>query len=97
MGRKKAQVNKEICLGSGVCARYLSSRSILVEIKKRIITPVNSVYRIGMTAIERGQLHNLILDNKAYSCLKAMAAILSVIFKYICYILGFIEGLNIKM
>jgi formate hydrogenlyase subunit 6/NADH:ubiquinone oxidoreductase subunit I len=80
--RMKAQVNKEICLGCGVCVRSCCNKGILLESRgERIITPVNSVHRIAMMAIEKGQLHNLIFDNQAYASHRAMAAILSVILK----------------
>jgi len=49
--------------------------------KNRVITPVNSVHRVVMMAIERGKLQNLIFDNQAMFSHRAMAAILGVILK----------------
>jgi hypothetical protein len=43
---------------------------------QRVITPVNSVHRIVLVAIERGLLPNLIFDNQALASHRVMAAIL---------------------
>ena len=48
---------------------------------ERVITPVDSVHRIVVMAIERGKLQNLLFDNQALASLRAMAAILGVILK----------------
>jgi Pyruvate/2-oxoacid:ferredoxin oxidoreductase delta subunit len=79
---KKVKVNEDICLGCGVCARNCFSKSIILESRgQRIVTPVNSVHRIVMMAIEKGTLHNLIFDNQAFGNHRAMAAVLNVILK----------------
>jgi hypothetical protein len=49
--------------------------------KEKIITPVNSVHRTVLMAIEKGQLQNLIFDNQAFGSHRAMAAVLSAILK----------------
>jgi Na+-translocating ferredoxin:NAD+ oxidoreductase RNF subunit RnfB len=78
--RKKARLNTEICLGCGVCVRTCQKNSLsLAPRPERIITPVNSVHRIVVMAIERGLLQNLIFDNHALASHRAMAAILGVI------------------
>jgi Fe-S-cluster-containing hydrogenase component 2 len=80
--KHKARLNEEICLGCGMCVRTCSSRSIaLSPHPKRIITPLNSVHRTVLMAIERGKLQNLIFDNQAQWNHRAMAAILGVILK----------------
>jgi Na+-translocating ferredoxin:NAD+ oxidoreductase RNF subunit RnfB len=80
--KRKARLNEEICLGCGLCVRTCSSRSItLVPHPKRIITPLNSVHRAVLMAIERGKLQNLIFDNHAQWNHRTMAAILGVILK----------------
>ena len=80
--KRKARLNEGICLGCGLCVRICSTRSIsLVSHPKRIITPLNSVHRAVMMAIERGKLQNLIFDNHAQWNHRAMAAILGVILK----------------
>lgn len=80
--RKVAKVNKEICLGCGVCARSCSKKSIILESRnQKIITPVNSVHRAVLMAIEKGKLQELVFDNQAFASHRAMAAVLSVILK----------------
>ena len=48
---------------------------------RRVITPVNSVHRVVMMAIERGKLHNLIFDNQVLLSHRALAAVLGAILK----------------
>jgi Pyruvate/2-oxoacid:ferredoxin oxidoreductase delta subunit len=80
--RKMAKINYEICLGCAVCVRNCPKKSIHLEYRKQdIITPVNSVHRFVLSAIEKGKLQNLIFDNQAFASHRAMAAILSVILK----------------
>lgn len=80
--KKVARVNKDICLGCGVCARSCNKKSIILESRnQKIITPVNSVHRAVLMAIEKGKLQELIFDNQAFASHRAMAAVLSVILK----------------
>jgi ferredoxin len=80
--RKKARLNEEICLGCGLCVRSCTIDGMkLTERPQRVITPLNSVHRVVMTAIEKGMLQNLIFDNQALWNHRAMAAILGVILK----------------
>jgi NAD-dependent dihydropyrimidine dehydrogenase PreA subunit len=79
---KKVKINEEICLGCGVCVRACSNKSITLERRKeQVITPVNSVHRIVLMAIEKGELQELIFDNQAFGSHRAMAAVLAVILK----------------
>jgi ferredoxin len=80
--RKKAKINEQSCLGCGVCVRACNMEGIsLSERTERVITPVNSVHRVVMAAIEKGMLQNLIFDSHALWNHRAMAAILGVILK----------------
>lgn len=80
--RKRARVDEKICLGCGVCARSCVAECIYMKPKeKRVITPVNSVHKSVMMAIERGGLEHLIFDNRALFSHRAMAAILGAILK----------------
>lgn len=79
---KKVKINEEICLGCGICVRACSNKSITLERRKeQVITPVNSVHRIVLMAIEKGKLQELIFDNQAFGSHRAMAAVLAVILK----------------
>ncbi|MFW5794962.1 MAG: 4Fe-4S dicluster domain-containing protein [Bacillota bacterium] len=78
----RIKINKDICLGCGVCVRACPYQTI--ELKRRdaeIITPVNSVHRTVMMAVERGKLQNLIFENQAFASHRAMAAVVSAILK----------------
>jgi len=76
----KAAVNEDICLGCGVCVKNCFRKSITLKHRDvEILTPVNTTHRIVLQAIEKGKLQDLILDKKALSNHRAMAAILSVI------------------
>ncbi|MBP1659784.1 MAG: 4Fe-4S ferredoxin, iron-sulfur binding domain protein, partial [Candidatus Aminicenantes bacterium] len=44
-------------------------------------TPLNSVHKAVLMAIERGKLQNLIFDNQALASHRAMAAVLGVILR----------------
>jgi ferredoxin len=80
--RKKAKLHHEICLGCGICINGCNSKAVeLRSRKERVITPVNSVHRIVIMAIERGKLQNLIFDNQVMFSHRAMAAVLGVILK----------------
>ena len=80
--KKKARIDEDLCLGCGVCVRSCREKSLrLKERAQRVITPLNSTHRAVVMAIERGNLQNLIFDNRALWNHRAMAAILGVILK----------------
>ena len=79
---KRAKLNEEICLGCGLCVKACKTHGIkLKERKERVITPVNSVHKVVVMAIEKGKLQNLIFDSHALWNHRAMAAILGVILR----------------
>ena len=82
MEKDVVRVDESLCLGCGVCVRNCFKRSLMLKSRgQRIITPVNSVHRVVLMAIEKGQLQNLIFDNHAFASHRAMAAVLSSILK----------------
>lgn len=82
MEREVVKVDESLCLGCGVCVRNCFKGSLMLKSRgQRIITPVNSVHRVVLMAIEKGQLQNLIFDNQAFASHRAMAAVLSAILK----------------
>jgi len=79
---KKAKVNEDICLGCGVCVRTCTHESMSLRSRpERVITPLNSVHRTIMMAIERGDLQNLIFDNRVLWNHRALAAVLGVVLR----------------
>jgi ferredoxin len=79
---KKAKVDEDVCLGCGVCLRTCSHDSLIVRSRpERVITPLNSVHRTIMMAIERGDLQNLIFDNRVLWDHRALAAVFGVILR----------------
>jgi len=80
--KKKAKLDSDICLGCGVCLRVCKTDAI--ELKKReqrVITPVNSVHKSVMMAIERGSFQHLLFDNRALFSHRAMAAVTGALLK----------------
>jgi ferredoxin len=80
--KRKAKLDEDVCLGCGVCVRVCPTKGILLEARpERVITPLNSTHRFVMMAIERGNLQDLIFDNKALLSHRMMGAILGVILR----------------
>ncbi len=79
---RRAKLNDDICLGCGVCVRTCPSRSLSLESRpERVITPLNSLHRVVVMAIERGDLQDLVFDNRVLWNHRALAGVLGVILK----------------
>lgn len=80
--KKAARLYDHLCLGCGVCVRACPEGALcLVSREKRVITPVNSVHKAVVMAVERGMLQNLIFDNHVLWSHRALAAVFGVILK----------------
>jgi ferredoxin len=81
-GRKRATLDEVLCLGCGVCVRGCSKGGVTLRGRpERVITPVDSVHRVVLMAIERGTLAELIFDRHYLASHRAMAAILGAILR----------------
>ena len=81
-GRKTAVIDEALCLGCGVCVRNCPRGALRLELRQqRVITPVNSVHKVVLMAIERGTLPHLLFDNQVLWSHRALAAVLGVILK----------------
>lgn len=70
------------CLGCGVCVRACARGSLrLVPRANRVLSPVDTVERVVLMAIERGKLQELVFDNQAHLAHRVMAAILGAILR----------------
>jgi ferredoxin len=79
---KTVQIDESICLGCGVCVRACPTKCLTLQRRKeRIITPLNSVHRVVLMAIEKGTLQNLLFDQHNFASHRALAAILGTILK----------------
>lgn len=71
----KVVFDDKLCLGCGVCERVCKLGAIeMIKRDKRIFTPVNTVHKLVLEAIETDTLHNLIFDNQGMKSHKFMAA-----------------------
>jgi ferredoxin len=79
---RRAKVDEDLCLGCGVCVRTCSRKNLSLRSRpERIITPLNSVHRTVMMAIERGDLQDLIFDNRVLWNHRALAAVLGAVLR----------------
>ena len=80
--KRRAEVDASICLGCGVCTRVCPTDGLRLEARpERVVTPVDTLHRTVLMAIERGRLADCIFDNRALASHRAMAAILGVILR----------------
>jgi Pyruvate/2-oxoacid:ferredoxin oxidoreductase delta subunit len=74
------RLKEEMCLGCGICVRNCHFGALELERReRRVMTPVNTVHRVVLTAIDKGMLPNLIFDNDALASHRVLASILSAI------------------
>ena len=79
---RTAQLNEDRCLGCGVCVRVCAKEAIRLKPRpSRVLTPVNTVHRTVVMALERGKLAELLVDGQSTHGHRAAAAILGAVLK----------------
>ncbi len=79
---RRAKVDQDVCLGCGVCVRTCTRNALGLRSRpERVITPLNSLHRTIVMAIERGDLQDLIFDNRVLWNHRALAGVLGVILR----------------
>jgi ferredoxin len=79
---KKIEIDEDLCLGCGVCLRNCKTKALLLKPREeRVLTPLNVVHRTVVMAIERGNLAQVLFDNKALMSHRVLAAVLGAIIK----------------
>lgn len=74
-GKDKVIFDPELCLGCGVCQRVCKLQALeMVKRDVRVFTPVNTVHKLVLEAIETDTLQHLIFDNHAMASHRFMAA-----------------------
>jgi ferredoxin len=80
--KKMARLNVDLCLGCGVCVRTCKTGGIRLKPRPaRVITPMDGTHRAVVMAIERGNLQDLLFDNRVLWSHRALAAVLGSLLK----------------
>ncbi len=80
--RRTVRLEESACLGCGVCVRPVRARSAPPRApEKRVIPPLDTVHRTVVMAIERGQLADLLFDDRTLASHRILGAILGAVLK----------------
>jgi ferredoxin len=81
-GRRVARLEEGACLGCGVCVPACPRGGlVLVRREVRVIPPRDTVHRCVLMALERGNLADLVFDDRTLASHRALAAILGAILR----------------
>jgi ferredoxin len=63
--RLRSEVDESVCLGCGVCAAACTKGALSMPARaERVLTPVSTLERILIRAIEKGQVHHLLFGSE---------------------------------
>ncbi len=78
----KVILDTNLCIGCGVCERVCRVEALTMNRReKRIFTPVNTVHKLILEAIETDTLHHLVFDNQGLYSHRFMSAFLGAFIK----------------
>jgi formate hydrogenlyase subunit 6/NADH:ubiquinone oxidoreductase subunit I len=80
--KRLARLDERVCLGCGVCVPACRSGGLrLVRREKRMIPPLDTVHRTVVMALERGQLAELLFDDRTLASHRILGAVLGAILR----------------
>jgi ferredoxin len=80
--KRTARVEEGACLGCGVCVPTCPPGALrLVRRERRTIPPLDTVHRTVVMALERGQLADLVFDDRTLASHRLLAAVLGAVLK----------------
>ena len=80
--RRVARLEESACLGCGVCVPACSRGGLtLARRAERVIPPRDTVHRCVLMALERGNLADLVFDDRTLAGHRALAAVLGAILR----------------
>ena len=80
--RRTVRFAEEACLGCGVCVPTCRPGALrLVRRKTRVIPPLSTTHRTVVMAIERGQLADLLFDDRTLASHRILGAVLGAVLK----------------
>jgi formate hydrogenlyase subunit 6/NADH:ubiquinone oxidoreductase subunit I len=81
-GRRVARLAGEVCLGCGVCVPACRRDALrLVRREERVIPPRDTARRVVRMALERGNLADLVFDDRALSSHRILGTLLGAILR----------------
>ena len=80
--KRAVRLEEPACLGCGVCVPTCRTGALrLVRREKRVIPPFDTVQRTVVMALERGQLADLLFDDRTLTSHRLLGAVLGAILK----------------
>jgi Pyruvate/2-oxoacid:ferredoxin oxidoreductase delta subunit len=80
--KRRARLDERLCLGCGVCVPACRTGGLhLVRREKRVIPPLDTVHRTVVMALERGQLAELLFDDRTLASHRILGAVLGAILR----------------
>jgi ferredoxin len=77
-----ARLDERVCLGCGVCVPACRTGGLrLVRRARRVIPPLDTVHRTVLMALERGQLADLLFDDRTLASHRILGAVLGAILR----------------